>query len=475
MSSVDKPGTQGAEQKEPEIDRIVPNVVAPPSWPLTKAKLFGSDGKPNIEVLREHLLKEGRLEMDAAIELITRCGALFKEEPNLLKLSFGTTGITVCGDIHGQFFDMKKLLEIGGDPGSTQYLFLGDYVDRGCFATEVIFYMYAMKILHPQSFFMLRGNHECRQLTSFFNFKDECIYKYDVSLYDAIMDSFDCLPLAAKVEDTFFCVHGGISPEIKLIKEINDIDRFKETPREGKMCDLLWSDPHDDDKEKGGSGGGWFDHNEVRQCSYLFGIEAVKKFNRDNKVCAIIRAHEAQQDGYKMHMINQKSHIPRIITIFSAPNYCDVYKNKAVVLKLNHNVMNIKQFQEAPHPYYLPNFMDVFQWSMPFVAEKVTEMLNKVLDMDDDSDEDEETESAVSEERKQQLRNKVRSVSKLLRMYKLLRQNNEAILQLKQLTPNNKVPFGLLSQGQDAIQASIAGFDNAKKADMVNEALPPPV
>lgn len=411
--------------------------------------------------------------MEAARELITQAGSLFKEEPNLLNLKFGTTGITVCGDIHGQFFDMKKLIEIGGDPDNTQYLFLGDYVDRGCFSTEVVFYMYALKIRHPETFFMLRGNHECRQLTSFFNFKDECIYKYNEELYDLIMNSFDCLPLAAVVEDTFFCVHGGISPDISLIPEINKIDRFMETPREGPMCDLLWSDPHDDDKEEGSAG--WFEHNKVRQCSYLFGIQAVKKFNKENKMCAIIRAHEAQQDGYKMHMINSNTGIPRAITIFSAPNYCDVYNNKAVVLKLNTNVMNIKQFQEAPHPYYLPNFMDVFQWSMPFVAEKVTEMLHKVL-LDDDEDDDEEDDEGhkVSEERKQQLRNKVRSVSKLLRMYKLLRQNNEAIIQLKQLTPNNKVPFGLLSQGTTAIQKSIEGFDSAKKADQVNEAIPPP-
>ena len=386
---------------------------------------------------------------------------------------------------------MIRLFEVGGDPKDTQYLFLGDYVDRGCFSTEVVLYLYALKITYPKSLFMLRGNHECRQLTSFFNFKDECVYKYNLTLYDEIMNSFDNLPIAALINKAFFCVHGGLSPDLTSLDEVKTMDRFQEIPREGPMCDLLWSDPYEleadaanasdnpDAMDKGHHSNiqestQWFGYNDTRQCSFVYGVEAVKQFLKDNKLTSIIRAHEAQVDGYKMQMINKTSGIPRVITIFSAPNYCDCYKNKAACLKFDNNVLNIKQFIDSPHPYYLPNFMDVFQWSLPFVAEKVTDMLANVLDYDNAGDDATEEAPGVVAQRGGLLKKKVLSVSKILRMYKILRQEHEAIVQLKQLTPNHKMPFGLLGKGSDEIQKALSGFEQAKQADTVNEKRPSP-
>jgi len=477
-----------AESKQLDDDRMVPDVLAPPRFPLDHNKLFPKKKKGGIDinVLTYHLNAEGRLDMADALYLINTALALFQKEPNLLTLK---DPITVCGDVHGQFFDLLRLLEAGGDPANTQYLFLGDYVDRGCFATECVFLLCAYKITYSDTFFMLRGNHECRHLTSFFNFKDECLYKYNLELYDAIMNMFDHLPISATINGKFLCVHGGLSPDISTLADIQELDRFGEVPREGPFCDLLWADPVDDEKqqqqadmmadeEMEAEPTTWFSYNETRQCSYVFGIDAVKTFLKKNNLTAVIRAHEAQFDGYKMQMINNATQIPRVITIFSAPNYCDVYKNKGACLKFNDELLNIRQFVSSPHPYYLPNFMDVFTWSLPFVAEKVTDMLYSILSYEAPAT------LAVAENakvyitkkepgsQKSMLKQKVVAVTKVMRMYKVLKENQEKIIKLKQLSPNGQIPHGILSGGTQAIEKAISSFNNAKAADAVNEAVP---
>lgn len=144
--------------------------------------------------------------------------------------------LTVVGDIHGQYYDLVKILDVGGNPETTKYLFLGDFVDRGSFSIEVVMLLYALKISYPETILFLRGNHECRQMTSFFNFRAECIYKYDQEIYDLFMDSFDNFPLACVVNNRFLAVHGGISPDLRHIEDINLIDRYKEPPKQG----LFW-------------------------------------------------------------------------------------------------------------------------------------------------------------------------------------------------------------------------------------------
>lgn len=337
---------------------------------------------------------------------------------------------------------------------------------------------------------MLRGNHECRHLTAFFNFKEECQYKYDLDVYDAVMTTFDNLPIAAVINSKFLCIHGGLSPDISSVEDIKNIDRFQEVPLEGPFCDLLWADPvpeGKDDEEPQDADTTWFAYNETRQCSYIFGVDAVSTFLKKNKLTAIIRAHEAQADGYKMHMINDQSGIPRVITIFSAPNYCDVYKNKGAILKFDNELLNIRQFVCSPHPYYLPNFMDVFAWSLPFVAEKVTDMLKNIVAYDAGEDamisgssatEAEDrgvsvpNEDALLNKRGGVLKQKVVAVTKMMRIYKTLRQERENLMKLKQLTPNKQIPFGLIRKGPGAINSAIKTFDSAKDADSPNEAMP---
>merc|ERR1719411_590814 len=462
---------------EAEDDRPIKDVVAPPRFPLAHNKLFRADGSIDLEVLGEHLNREGRLRKEDALKIVKTASALLEDEPNLLRLR---DPITVCGDVHGQFFDLLRLMETGGDPARTKYLFLGDYVDRGCFSTEVVLYLFAHKITYNRTFFMIRGNHECRHLTSFFNFKDECLYKYNAQLYDAIMDMFDCLPIAATINGKFLCCHGGLSPDISTLSDIEEIDRFQEVPREGPFCDLLWADPVDDEKEDDLGGDGydddpdsmdaepttWFAYNETRQCSYVFGIDAVTTFLKKNNLTAVIRAHEAQFDGYKMQMINEQTQIPRVITIFSAPNYCDVYKNKGACLKFDDELLNIRQFVSSPHPYYLPNFMDVFTWSLPFVAEKVTDMLYSILSYESHANVEKSNggdggKVVIPQKSRGVLKGKVVAVTKLMRMYKVLKENQNNIIRLKQLSPNGQIPHGVLSGGAKEIEKVIASFNSA--------------
>jgi serine/threonine-protein phosphatase 2B catalytic subunit len=263
-------------------------------------------------------------------------------------------------------------------------------------------------------------------------------------------------------------------------------------PREGPFCDLLWADPVDDEKEADGSEQydddpdsmdaeptTWFAYNETRQCSYVFGIDAVTTFLKKNNLTAIIRAHEAQFDGYKMQMINEQTQIPRVITIFSAPNYCDVYKNKGACLKFDDELLNIRQFVSSPHPYYLPNFMDVFTWSLPFVAEKVTDMLYSILSYENQTNLESHSnkvmttaKSKSSTARSGVLKGKVVAVTKLMRMYRVLKENQNNIIRLKQLSPNGQVPHGVLSGGSKEIEKVIRSFNSAKAADAVHEAMP---
>ena len=357
---------------DPRNDRAIISVETPIPRPLHSSKIFLPNKLPNWKVLKDCLTREARLQKSDLLSLLSTASDIFRREPNLIEVQ---DPITVVGDIHGQYYDLLKILDLGGTPETSKYLFLGDYVDRGMFSMEVLVLLYSLKISYPGTIIMLRGNHESRQMTTMFNFRQECVYKYDLEVYEAVMRSFDMMPIACVMNSSFLAVHGGISPELRTISDINAIDRFMEVPRNGLLCDLLWSDPVSTADGKTAEA---YKANDSRGCSYFFGATATRKLLKDTDLISVIRAHEVQKDGYKMQFWNGNE-FPSVITIFSAPNYCDSYKNKGAIIKFKDGALNIQQYVNSKHPYVLPDFMDVFCWSIPFVIEKVMKMLQGVI------------------------------------------------------------------------------------------------
>ena len=212
----------------------------------------------------------------------------------------------ICGDIHGQFYDLKELFRVGGECPATNYLFLGDFVDRGFYSVETFLLLLALKVRYPDRITLIRGNHESRQITQVYGFYDECVRKYgSVNVWRYCTEIFDYLSLSSLIDHATLCVHGGLSPSINTLDQIRVVDRKQEVPHEGAMCDLLWSDPEDIE--------GW--GLSPRGAGYLFGGNIVKQFNHVNRLECIARAHQLVMEGYK-YMFDKQ-----LVTVWSAPNY----------------------------------------------------------------------------------------------------------------------------------------------------------
>eukprot|EP01048_Picozoa_sp_COSAG05_P018281 COSAG05_NODE_2647_length_2806_cov_3.529368_3_plen_218_part_00 len=183
--------------------------------------------------------------------------------------AFSAAAISVVGDVHGQFLDLVKLFKFTGSPPASNYLFLGDYVDRGPNGLEVTALLFCLKIKYPQNFFMLRGNHEASPINRIYGFYEECKRKYSFKIWKEINEVFDCLPFVAVIEEKILCVHAGLSPELCTLEQLRNIPRPIEIPDAGLLCDLLWSDPDPDQK-------GWGESD--RGVSFTFGPDVVTKF-----------------------------------------------------------------------------------------------------------------------------------------------------------------------------------------------------
>jgi serine/threonine-protein phosphatase 4 catalytic subunit len=264
--------------------------------------------------------------------LLNKSVEVLRVEPNCLTLQ---TPITVCGDIHGQFYDLLELFLVAGKPPEQNFLFLGDYVDRGYYSAETFFLLLALKVRHPTKIYLLRGNHECQQATEDYGFYDEIRRKYpDSDIYSACLAAFSMLPLATVIDDRIFCVHGGLSPDLTKLADLQTIERTLEPPQEGIFADLLWSDPDESIRGFGES---------TRGAGYLFGRDVTVAFARQNRISLICRAHQVAENGYEEFFGGL------LYTVWSAPNYCYRGSNLASVLEITSpDMRKFKVFKEAP-------------------------------------------------------------------------------------------------------------------------------
>jgi serine/threonine-protein phosphatase 2A catalytic subunit len=286
---------------------------------------------PQIEGIIKRLQDFEVIPENEIKSLCAKATELFREEPNVVPVR---APVTLVGDVHGQFHDVLELFKIGGPCPDTNYCFMGDYVDRGYYSVECVALVVAMKVRFPKRVTLTRGNHESRQITQVYGFYDECLRKYgSATVWKCFTDLFDMLPLAALVENQLFCPHGGLSPSLDTIDQIQSLDRFTEVPHEGPMCDLVWSDPD----ERMGWG------ISPRGAGYTFGQDITEQFNYKNGLSLVVRAHQLVMEGYNW------AHNKNVITVFSAPNYCYRCGNLGAIMEVDEPMnTTLTSFEQAP-------------------------------------------------------------------------------------------------------------------------------
>lgn len=305
-----------------------------------------------IEKLIEHFRESKILHRKYVLEILCQVYKLFESQPTLVDVNIEQgEKFTVVGDIHGQFYDLLNILSLNGLPSEDNpYLFNGDIVDRGSFSIECILLLLSFKLLYPKHLYISRGNHETHTMNQMYGFEGECKHKYAFQIYEFFTQVFQVLPLAHCLnglrEDGFrmskvLVMHGGLFQQDNVkLDDIRKIDRNRQPPSEGLMCELLWSDPMPVNGRV----------VSKRGIAIAFGPDVTRQFCKQNKLNYIIRSHEVKQDGYEM------AHNDRCITVFSAPNYCDTMGNDGAIIRLKGPELrpDFLRFQAVTHPDMKP-------------------------------------------------------------------------------------------------------------------------
>lgn len=249
---------------------------------------------------------------------------LLLSEPALLEVS---APVQIVGDIHGQYTDLIRLFGMCKCPRASNYLFLGNYVNRGRQNLETILLLLCYKLKYPEKFFLLRGNQECASVARLGGFYDECTRRSDKTTWESFIDVFNCLPVAAIVHGHIFCVHGGLSPSLRDLDDIRAIARPTDVPDDGLLTDLLWSDPADMEED--------WKPNDERGVGYCFGKKVIMDFLERHNFDLVCRAHQVVDNGYKFC---QDGNHRILVTLFSAPNYCGEFDNSGAVMSVSSDL-----------------------------------------------------------------------------------------------------------------------------------------
>ncbi|ONK66914.1 uncharacterized protein A4U43_C06F13420 [Asparagus officinalis] len=289
-----------------------------------------------------------------AYQIVLQAREMLRAMPSLVDITVNDgSHLTVCGDVHGQYYDLLNIFELNGLPSEDNpYLFNGDFVDRGSFSLEVILTLFAFKCMSPSAMYLARGNHESKSMNKIYGFEGEVRSKLSETFVELFAEVFCCLPLAHVINDKVFVVHGGLfSIDGVKLSDIRAIDRFCEPPEEGLMCELLWSDP----QPQLGRG------PSKRGVGLSFGEDVTKRFLQENNLDLVVRSHEVKDEGYEIE------HGGKLITVFSAPNYCDQMGNKGAFIRFKAPELkpDIVSFSSVPHPdvkpmAYANNFLRMF-------------------------------------------------------------------------------------------------------------------
>ena len=327
----DEPAQQSiADQIDPETIAVESSYDGPrPPWPLTHEAV--------VEIAQA-LKDQKKLHRKYALQVLLAVKKVLLELPTLVDVPVPAgSHINVCGDTHGQFYDLLNIFETFGYPSEENpYLFNGDFVDRGSFSLEVVLLLFCFKALYPRHLHMARGNHETLNMNKMYGFEGEVKHKYDLRMFQLFTEIFHCLPLCHVLGNKVIVMHGGLfSRDDVTLADIRKIDRQREPPDEGLMSELLWSDPQPMPGRA----------PSKRGVGLSFGPDVTADFLQRNGLKLLVRSHEVKDQGYEVEAGG------KLITVFSAPNYCDQMGNKGALLCFDSELDYVaKQFDAVPHP-----------------------------------------------------------------------------------------------------------------------------